>query len=74
MNRQHLDMALLLLDGPHGRVDPAHQAHMAPICDWAKAIWNRWIERPVMEEALEAARRDIGASRRPPEGRFSTHV
>ena len=40
MNKQHVDMALVLLDGPAGRVDPAHQAHLGPIGDWAKAVWN----------------------------------
>lgn len=36
--RQNMDLALTLMDAPHGKCDPAHQAHAGPIGGWAKAI------------------------------------
>ena len=63
--RQSVDLALLLLDGPHGRVDPAHQAHAGPIGDWAKAIWHKWIELPLLQGSLEKARVELHENKRP---------
>ena len=41
---QNLDLALLLADGSaKGKVDPAYEAHAAPIRHWAQAVWNRWL-------------------------------
>ena len=38
---QNLDLALTLADGSAtGRADPAYDAHMLPIGEWALAVWK----------------------------------
>ena len=38
---QSLDAALILADGgPSGRADPAFDAHLLPIGEWAAAVWD----------------------------------
>ena len=40
---QNIDMALMLADESNtGRADPAYDAHMLPIGEWALAVWEGW--------------------------------
>ncbi len=45
---QQLDLALVLEDGLRGRMDPAFEAHAAPIGQWALAAWEGWLNRSSM--------------------------
>jgi hypothetical protein len=47
---------LLLADGSaKGRVDPAFDAHAAPIGHWAQAVWNQWLPtRCLLQIAADA--------------------
>eukprot|EP00973_Karenia_brevis_P074746 10387759-Karenia_brevis.AAC.1 len=41
-----LDLTLALGDGSmRGKVDPAYEAHSAPIGMWATAVWESWLPK-----------------------------
>ncbi len=53
---RELDIALALTeDSCRQRVDPAFDAHAAPIVRWAEAAWHRWHERQRLNIAIARA-------------------
>ena len=43
---QNLDLALMVADGSaKGRADPAYDAHIMPVGQWAVAVWESWAQR-----------------------------
>jgi len=52
-----LDLSLAVADGARGGMaDPAFQAHLQPICAWARAAWEAWIPRDDMMAMAEWAK------------------
>lgn len=47
----------LALDGSSGTLDPAFEAHVAPLRHWATALWDNWFTTDLMQHTLGAARR-----------------
>ena len=62
---QNLDMALLLVDGPSGRVDPAFEAHLTPIVEWSRAIWNAWIPEDIRQVSCDSAVAALRTAKQP---------
>ena len=61
---QHLDIALVVADGSsEGRADPAFDAHMMPIGEWAMACWENWITDGAMDVIVGAAKEMVAAAR-----------
>ena len=61
---QNLDLALVLADeGPRGRADPAFDAHLQPIEQWAMAIWEQWLPVPSMNRMLTDAEQRLSGAR-----------
>jgi len=60
-----LDLTLAVADGASGGMaDPAFQAHLQPICAWARAVWDAWLPRAdVLQLAEWAKRRLLSTSR-----------
>ena len=55
---QNLDAALLIADGgPKSQVDPAYDAHVLTIGEWATAVWESWTKRWSMEAMVTKATR-----------------
>ena len=55
---QDLDMALAMADGSaKGRADPAYEAHLQPIGQWAEAIWDEWLPSAAMSRLVTTAAR-----------------
>ena len=53
---QNMDIALIFADGgPKGKADPAFDAHMMPIGEWALASWENWATEVAMESIVKAA-------------------
>ena len=51
---QCLDMTLALADGKaKGRADPAFDAHIDPIGQWAQAVWHEWLPRKALVRACK---------------------
>ena len=41
---QNIDMAMIVADGSaKGMADPAFDAHLQPIGEWANAVWEVWL-------------------------------
>lgn len=55
---QNLDIALMLAD-EHAKAgaDPAFDAHLMPIGDWATAVWENWPPAEVLERVTNAAKK-----------------
>ena len=63
---QNLDLALLIADGSAtGRADPAHDAHMLPIGEWALAAWERWEPEVAMQRMVSHALVKLKAAKSP---------
>jgi hypothetical protein len=61
---QNLDIALVVADGSSkGRADPAFDAHMMPIGEWAMACWENWITDGAMDVIVGAAKEMVAAAR-----------
>jgi len=55
-----LDLSLAIADGARGGMaDPAFQAHLQPICAWARAVWHSWLPRGDLLDMAEWAKRRI---------------
>ena len=53
---QELNLALLVADGgPRGRADPAYDAHVMPIGEWAEAVWHSRLPRGVLQRIVGQA-------------------
>ena len=51
---QDLDLALILADGSAtGRADPAFDAHLLPIGQWADAVWHRWLPLTAPQQTVD---------------------
>ena len=49
MGGQNLDLALTLADeNAKAGADPAFDAHLMPIGDWATAVWECWMPERAM--------------------------
>jgi len=46
------ELVLHTLDGPAGTMDPAFEAHSAPVLFWAMAVWCQWFTRRQMGKAF----------------------
>ena len=54
---QNMDIALVLADGSNsGKADPAYDAHMMPIGEWALACWENWTTDAAMELMVRSAK------------------
>jgi hypothetical protein len=52
-----LDLTLAIADGfRRGRADPAYEAHMAPIGQWAMAVWERWLTPSALHKLVAVSR------------------
>ena len=57
---QNLDLALTLADGgPRSYADPAFQAHLQPIGEWAAAVWEDWLPRAALHRMVIDAKRRL---------------
>ena len=54
-----IDTRLHIIDGPHGTLDTAFDAHALPAKYWALAVWQAWFPVPQLEEAVALARKRI---------------
>ena len=55
---QNLDAALLVADGgPRSQVDPAYDAHVLTIGEWATAVWEGWSKKGSLEAMVNKANR-----------------
>ena len=63
---QDLDIALLIADGgPKGRADPAYDAHLLPIGEWAEGAWHERLPRTAREGMVRSALSRIAAAKSP---------
>ena len=53
------DLALYALDAVGSHIDPAFDAHILPLKQWATAWWESWIDHAVLFQAWEAAERRL---------------
>ena len=51
-----------MLDGAYGALDPAFEAHVAPLKSWATAWWERWFSVEDLEMAFHIASMKLAAS------------
>jgi hypothetical protein len=49
------DATLYVLDGAYGTLDPAFEAHVAPLRFWDTAWWERWFPHRDLEAAFQMA-------------------
>ena len=49
--------------GPKGRADPAYDAHMLPIGEWALALWEGWTTEAAMNRLIADAKERLGRAR-----------
>lgn len=57
---QCLDMTLMLAGGTaKRRADPAHDAHMMPIGQWAQAVWHEWLPLKALSKLIASAKRTV---------------
>ncbi len=52
---KNIELLLHLLDGPAGTLDPAFEAHAAPLLLWTMAIWEGWFTREQLARAFTQA-------------------
>ncbi len=45
--------------------DPAVAAHVDVLGQWADAVWEGWVPKPILEHTIAAARRKLSRARRP---------
>ncbi len=49
------ELLMYIIDGPFGTLDPAFEAHAAPVLLWAIAVWHAWFSRQQFEQAFQQA-------------------
>ena len=60
VGRQNLDLALMLADeNAKPGADPAFDAHLMPIGDWATAVWESWMTERAMERLVAKAKQTL---------------
>ena len=52
---KNIELLLHLLDGQAGTLDPAFEAHTAPLLMWAIAVWEGWFSREQLASAFTQA-------------------
>ena len=57
------ELVLYVLDGAHGTLDPAFEAHTNPLKYWALAWWQRWFSAEQMQRAYEEGAAKVSASK-----------
>ena len=61
---RNLDAALIDADGgPTGCADPAFDAHLLPIGEWAAAVWNERLPLESMHRMVKTGKRQIAKAR-----------
>ena len=61
---QNMDIALMIADGSSGgRADPAFDAHMMPIGEWALACWEGWTTDGAMDVMIKDAKTRLKGAR-----------
>ena len=61
---QNLDVALMIADGgPSGCVDPAFDAHLLLIGEWAAAVWNERLPLESLHRMVAKGKRQIAKAR-----------
>ena len=57
---QNVDIALIIADGnARAGADPAFDAHMMPIGDWATAAWEGWMPERAMERLTATTKKRL---------------
>ena len=60
---QDLDIGLLLADeGTNAKADPAYDAHLLPIGEWAMAVWENWMPEASMERIITHGRERLNTA------------
>ena len=63
---QDLDLALTLADeNARAGADPAFDAHIMPIGDWATAVWEHWMPERAMERLAAKAKKKLKRAKSP---------
>ena len=61
---QNLDAALIVADGgPSGCADPAFDAHLLPIGEWAAAVWSERLPVESMQRLIAVGKRQIAKAK-----------
>ena len=57
---QCLEMTLVLADAKaKGRADPAFEAHVAPMGQWAQAVWHCWLPLKALNRLVAKAKNAV---------------
>lgn len=59
------DIALYVIDGASGKLDPAFHAHDWPFKSWALAVWENWFSIEALQIALVQAKAKIACAEGP---------
>ena len=63
---QNPDIALLLADGGlSGKADPAYDAHLIPLGEWAHAVWEGWMPVKAMRRMIEHVKEQLQHAKSP---------
>lgn len=61
---QNLDAAVVLAEGgPKGYADPAFDAHLLSIGQWASAVWEEWMPGRSLQKIVSAGATQINKAR-----------
>ncbi len=61
-----LDVVLAMSDEKsRGGIDPAFNAHTAPIVRWAEAVWGGWIRTQALAKAVDRAKAKLARAKNP---------
>ena len=61
MGRQ-VDRALFIEDVAGNKIDPAFEAHVQPIAAFATALWDGWVDREHLQNAIVLAVRKLASA------------
>ena len=56
---ENLDLATLADENARAGADPAFDAHIIPIGDWATAVWEAWMPERAMERLAAKAKNKL---------------
>lgn len=59
------ELVLYVIDGPWGTLDPAFEAHCAPLRHWFLAWWERWIPHADLVRAFSFAKGRLSSGDNP---------
>ncbi len=57
------DIALYIIDGANGKLDPAFQAHEGPFKYWALAVWESWFTIDALQVALAQSKVKVASAK-----------